>query len=87
MSRVLRLRGVDIGFAAAENDKERVTEAVIKFAVGRQDRRPTGRESFGCSIDRGADACCHDPSATVGMTGRGGRRGGCEDGDKNRACD
>src|SRR6266567_7372593 len=30
-----------------------------------------GGEVCGYSIDRGADACCHDPSAAVGMTEKG----------------
>jgi hypothetical protein len=27
---------------------------------------PLAVSGLGCSIDRGADACCHDPSTTVG---------------------
>ncbi len=38
MSRVLRLRGVDIGFAVYGNDKERVAEAAIQIRGGEQKR-------------------------------------------------
>ncbi len=42
MSRVLRLRGVDIGLAVTGNDKERVAEAAIQIRGGKQKRAGGG---------------------------------------------
>ena len=38
MSRVLRVRGVDIGLVVYGNDKERVAEAAIQIRGGEQKR-------------------------------------------------
>jgi hypothetical protein len=39
--------------------------------------------SLGCSIDRGADTCCHDPSAAVGMTSLWNGAGGTSRADRD----
>ena len=56
MSRVLRLRGVDIGFAVYANDKERVAEAAIQIRRG--ETRACGRRRGGMNAKRREISLC-----------------------------
>src|SRR6266567_4616124 len=51
MSRVLRLRGVDIGFAVYGNDEERVAEAAIQIRRGSVGSGPRGKRAGRTRID------------------------------------
>jgi len=53
MSRVLRVRGVDIGLVVYGNDKERVAEAVIQIRGGKRKRAGGGAAGWQDAEDGG----------------------------------